>query len=178
MDLAGQLDAAQLRALTDNPKSQHSIRPINLTKLWRAIGDPRATPFEAALEQQIPGGHATRVVRVRKGQPEFRKALREQFGDVCAFTGPCPERALEAAHLYSFAASGKHHRHGGWLMRRDLHSLFDVGHVAVHPVDLVVDLTAEVRGYASYAGLHGRPVEVAVEEQHREWLDLHWSRNR
>jgi N-acyl homoserine lactone hydrolase len=45
---------------------------------------------------------------------------------------------LEAAHLYSYAASGVHHLDGGLLMRRDVHRLFDLGHHAVRPNSLTL----------------------------------------
>ena len=178
IDLPGGLTGDQLRAMTDSPKSQHAIRPIDLGRFWAALGKPRVTPFEAALGQWVRGGHTNRVARVRLGQPGFRKGLLGRFGAVCAFTGPGPQEALEAAHLYSYARSGKHDLYGGWLMRRDLHSLFDVGHVAVHPVSLTIDVTPDVRRYAAYGALHGGRLHVKADVQHRKWLDLHWARNR
>lgn len=178
MDLAGRLTHNELRDMTEKPKSQQAIRPIRIDELWAKLDRPRVTPFEAAVARWAAGGHATRLARVRLGQASFRRQLVGQFGLVCAFTGPGPGEALEAAHLYSFAKSGRHHPHGGWLMRSDLHQLFDVGHVAVHPDDLVVDVAADVRRYPGYAALHGQGLRIAVEDEHVEWLRLHWTANR
>lgn len=163
--------------MTGGRTSQQSIRPIDIDKVWAALGMPRATPFEKAMARAT-GGHTTRLARVRLGQASFRRELIEQFGLVCAFTGPGPHEALEAAHLYSFATSGKHHPHGGWLMRRDLHQLFDVGHVAVHPDTLVVDVAVGLHTFPAYADLHGKGVHVRVKDKHRDWLRLHWAAYR
>ncbi|MGW5050675.1 HNH endonuclease [Actinokineospora sp. NPDC004072] len=177
MELAGRLSGDELRVLSDRPKSQHSIRRIDLARFWAALGHPRATPFEAALGRWVDG-HTTRIARVRLGQAEFRRSLIDRFGNMCAFTGPGPLEALQAAHLYSYAKSGKHDPHGGWLMRSDLHDLFDVGHIAVDPTRLVINVSPDVRAYPAYGALHDQSIKVAVEPRHRDWLALHWSRNR
>lgn len=75
-------------------------------------------------------------MRVRVGQAEFRLRLLARYGNVCAFSGPSPTAALEAAHLYSYAAEGRHHDDGGFLLRRDLHRLFDLGLLAVEPAHI------------------------------------------
>ena len=101
---------------------------IDLVLTWRNA-DYRARAeswFEA-------NGHRQTLTRVRIGQAAFRKQLLDQFGEVCALTGPCPAEVLEAGHLYSYSKLGRHHKHGGLLLRRDVHALFDRGRLAVDP---------------------------------------------
>jgi predicted restriction endonuclease len=126
----------------------------------------------------IAGGHGKATIRVRKGQPAFRKHLLQVFGEVCAFTGPAPVQALEAAHLYSYAANGKHHKGGGLLLRRDLHRLFDLGLIAVNPKTKALHLADELKKYSDYAKLDGAPLTVAVTADHTKWLTKHWDMHR
>jgi hypothetical protein len=93
-------------------------------------------------------------------------------------TGPTPPAALEAAHLYSYAEVGEHHDHGGLLLRRDLHNLFDTGLLAVDPGALTVDVDPEIQIFPSYAELNGRPLGVTVTARQRQWLGAHWQQHR
>jgi hypothetical protein len=180
VDMKGELSAGQLSPLCVMPKSQNSIRELDLDRFRLAVvarGVSPMTPVEAAL-RAIVGGHREAVVRVRIGQPAFRRQLLEEFSDVCAFTGPSPRDVLEGAHLYSYAASGKHHDSGGLLMRRDIHRLFDLGHIAVNPDTLLVDVAVSIRKFLAYAVLHGAPVQVRIDEKRRAWLREHWNSYR
>ncbi|WP_228002978.1 HNH endonuclease signature motif containing protein [Nocardia australiensis] len=180
VELPGSLTAGELRALCVMPKSQNSIRELRWNDFAMAIrssglGDP-LTPLEATAAQLI-GGHITRPVRVRLGQNSFRAALLRKFGAECVFSGPVPEPALEACHLYSYATVGQHDPHGGVLLRRDLHSLFDRGLIAVDGAD-AIDVCPDVRSYPLYGELHGRPFGIKPNPKQREWLRLHWQEFR
>ncbi|MFD8035554.1 HNH endonuclease [Streptomyces sp. NPDC059717] len=129
-------------------------------------------------QRQLAGGHRTAMVRVRVGQSAFRKRLLEEQGEVCAFTGPAPAAALEAAHLYSYAANGQHYPEGGLLLRRDLHRLFDLGLIALNPQQGTLDVAPELAGFADYARLHGQPVVVPLGRGQQNWLSSHWDLHR
>ncbi|MET7550324.1 HNH endonuclease [Streptomyces sp. NPDC005500] len=182
IDGRGLLSGPELRALCDSPDSQLSMRSARWEKLRDAL---LATGQEAAVKaliggprSPIPGGHITQEVRVRVGQAEFRKTLLEEQGEQCAFTGPTPAAALEAAHLYSFAESGEHHDHGGLLLRRDIHRLFDLGHIAVDPATRTLDVADAVDGYPLYGQLHGKPLSLSLRPEHEVWLTAHWRTHR
>ncbi|MCP2273565.1 HNH endonuclease [Actinokineospora diospyrosa] len=175
VDLRGELSTQQLRDLCVSPKSQLSIRAFRFDDFVAALkeqpGISRLTPVRA----RIAGGHRKAVVRVRKGQGQFRADLLDRYGDLCAFTGPMPREALEAAHLYSYAADGKHREDGGLLMRRDIHRLFDLGHIAVDPAAMTIDVVGGLHKYSVYAPLHGSELHVAPTARQREWLTKHWA---
>lgn len=131
------------------------------------------------IEWAVAQGHARRLVRVRRGQTEFRKKLLERFGhSQCAFTGPAPERVLEAGHLYSYAQLGEHRAHGGLLLRRDIHRLFDDGWLAVDPKTQRIDASAELRKFSPYADLHRRDLTAEIGEEESQWLAEHWREHR
>jgi ribosomal protein L37AE/L43A len=182
VDLTSTLRAPEIRPLCVAPKSQLSLRPI----VWDSLTSALRSRVTERIHGQVPSsntaiareGHREIRTRARIGQSDFREGLLERFGDNCALTGPAPPAALEAAHLYSYADIGRHHSHGGLLLRRDVHRLFDRGDLAIHPDELSIDADPSVRSYRSYSPLHGRRIHVEVEPQHKIWIERHWARHR
>ncbi|MFF0455447.1 HNH endonuclease [Nocardia africana] len=175
--LPGTLRAEDLRALCKKTRSQNSFRELQWAPFLTAIrltssfGNP-LVPLEATAAQ-LRGGHTIRPVRVRIGQTGFRAELLRRFGPKCAFSGSLPEPALDACHLYSYADVGHHDPHGGILLRRDLHTLFDRGLIAVDG-DSRIDVTLELRKFQIYANLHGKGFEIEPDGKQKQWLQLHW----
>lgn len=191
--LDGVLDGRELRDLAVRPGDFNAMRPIELPALRSALAEKGA---ERALDRMgkrsrdlvLPGGAGVwagisqgfteTLVRVRRGQGQFRERLFHNYGDSCAFTGNAPDRVLEAGHLYSYARLGEHHEHGGLLLRRDVHRLFDDGWLAVEPSTLRVDVAPELEPYPQYARLHGQPLTVPVHDDQASWLTQHWREHR
>lgn len=181
IDLGGTLGPRELRALCTHPRSQLSIRPLDWDRFERAIREADPTVrfrVTDARSREINGGHRTATARVRLGQAAFRNRLLDQFGDVCALTGRAPRQVLEAAHLYRYADSGHHHDDGGFLLRRDVHRLFDLGQIAVDPGTMKIDLDDDLKPFADYARLQGRTLRVPATEGHERWLREHWRLHR
>ncbi|QCX74927.1 hypothetical protein C9F11_06135 [Streptomyces sp. YIM 121038] len=176
VDMPGVLSGAELRALCDNPRTQHSLRSMRWEGLRSAIeetGAATSVDIADSAQRAIAGGHRQATVRARLGQAAFRRQLLQAHGQTCAITGPAPAAVLEAAHLYSYAVSGEHHSDGGLLLRRDVHRLFDLGLLVVDPASLTVDVAAPLLPYPAYAALHGAPLAVPVTTRHRAWLRAH-----
>lgn len=182
IDGQGLLSGAELRALCDSPRSQHSMRRMRWEKLrdalLNAVGDELPLELDGGESTPIRGGHKVSKVRVRVGQSAFRERLLREHGEQCAMSGKAPATVLEAAHLYSYAASGEHHEFGGLLLRRDIHRLFDLGHIAVDPVSRLIHVAPELHSYPLYAELHGQPVTVQLRPEHLVWLEAHWLSKR
>ncbi|MFD7301144.1 HNH endonuclease [Streptomyces pharetrae] len=181
VDMPGVLTGDEVRGLCDKPKTQHSIRSMRWEKLRDAIaatGAPTTIDIADSAQRAISGGHKRVTVRARVGQAAFRLQLLKAQGETCAFTGPQPAAVLEAAHLYSYAATGEHHDSGGLLLRRDIHRLFDLGLIAVHPKTTTLDVAARLAGYPLYAALHGVEPTVRIRPKHRPWLIAHWALHR
>lgn len=100
------------------------------------------------------------------------------MGCVCAISGAAPAAALEACHLYSYASIGQHHDHGGLLLRRDIHRLFDFGQLAINPSTMTIDVSPPLHAYPGYAELAGQPLRVSLTAGHRRWLTEHWRQHR
>lgn len=181
VDLGGLLNGAILRSLCESPKSQLSLRPLRWEAFRTAVskvGGPEILTAVDSTKEMVTGGHATANVRVRLGQASFRRSLIDATGPVCIFTGDAPLAVLEAGHLYSYAKVGEHHAHGGFLMRRDLHRLFDLGLLAIHPESLTIDVSPTLTEYRMYGGLAGKKVATPVKEPQRKWLLEHWHEHR
>ncbi|WP_405944153.1 HNH endonuclease [Streptomyces sp. NBC_00932] len=181
VDMAGALSGRELRQLCVKPRSQNSFRELKWDAVHAALaGKGEALPLGVVekTEKAIAGGHSTATVRVRRGQANFRKKLLDTYGETCAFSGPTPAVVLEAAHLYSYADTGDHNG-GGFLLRRDLHRLFDLGLIAIRPDTLALDVATDVHGYPLYKCLHDQPLAItALSNKQRTWIATHWQMHR
>jgi ribosomal protein L37AE/L43A len=183
IDLTAALSGAELRAVCSSPRSQQSLRPLDWDRFISVLGG-RASPrilnrlTDSTVSTMAADGHRLALTRARRGQSHFRGMLIERFGSNCAVTGPAPLVTLEAAHLYSYAEYAVHHNHGGLLLRRDVHRLFDRGDLAIEPDHLTIDVDAELAPFATYSRLQGQEVKVDINTDQRSWLEKHWMQHR
>lgn len=122
-------------------------------------------------------GYITR----RRGQPEFRKALIHAYDGMCALSGCDALDALEAAHIVPYRGPATDRVDNGLLLRADLHTLFDLGLIAIDSLAFTIVVGTDLRG-TSYSSLSGAPLRVpqAKNERpstealawHREWAGL------
>ena len=100
-----------------------------------------------------------RQVLKRRGQVRFRSSLIRAYQGRCAISGCDALDALEAGHVAPYSRSVNNHTSNGLLLRADLHSLFDLGLVGIHPTELTVMLSPKL-AKTSYADLHGQKIEL------------------
>ena len=129
----------------------------------------------------------TRVLREvvqRRGQRKFREALLEAYGGRCAITG-CPVvPLLEAAHITPYLGPDTNAIKNGILLRADIHTLWDLGLLAVDPDTGEVWVSPEVDDPA-YRVLSGQPLKhpshaaqyPAVSALQQQWDLVHKKRN-
>jgi hypothetical protein len=111
----------------------------------------------------------------RRGHPDFRKRLLSAYDFKCAITGSDAVDALEAAYIIPFRGRFTHHPTNGLLLRADIHTLFDLGKIAVDTRTLTVIVSEDLMA-TNYRILAGRPITYPTQEEHRpstESLDLH-----
>ena len=190
-DLEGLLTKQDLQRVFTFPGDINAMRPIKWEALQRSLLAKQAAlavervvaradlqPPREGVAVEFAHGFTERFVRVRRGQGRFRQAMLTQQGEACAFTGGAPARVLEAGHLYSYAQLGIHHEHGGLMLRRDIHRLFDDGLLTVDPSRLRIDVAGDLARYSQYASLHDQPLRLRLNDQQVQWLDQHWSEHR
>ncbi|PMZ70544.1 HNH endonuclease [Pseudomonas sp. FW305-70] len=113
----------------------------------------------------------------RRGQPAFRKALMDAYGDACAITGCNLPAVLEAAHVHPYKGDHTNVVSNGLLLRADIHTLFDLGLIAIESETMVVRVSPKLED-TDYGKLDGSPLRHPKQNSHRvnpEALDWHWN---
>ncbi len=95
-----------------------------------------------------------REIRARRGQRQFRDALRERYQNRCVVTDCKIVAILEAAHINPYRGENDNHPANGLLLRADIHTLFDLDLLGVEPTQLRVELHPTLLGeYGHLAGI-------------------------
>jgi hypothetical protein len=117
--------------------------------------------FEAAnLDDQRQ--RTMREIVERRGQQSFRRKLIEEHHGRCVVTGCDAVAALEAAHIIPYLGPQSDHVSNGLLLRADIHTLFDLDLIRIHPESLKVVLAPPLRG-TCYGEIEGRPLSIAAK---------------
>jgi hypothetical protein len=108
------------------------------------------------------------VVR-RQGQRRFRASLIAAYEGRCAITH-CPVLViLEAAHVTPYLGPQTNSIKNGLLLRADIHTLWDVGLIAIEPNSMTVSVSPALQD-VSYQALAGvqvfQPVATASRVSH------------
>lgn len=99
------------------------------------------------------------VIRLRRGQERFRNELRDAYGDACMMTGCCVLSVIEAAHIKPYRGPADHHVTNGLLLRADIHTLYDLNRIAIHPDTLKICLHHSL-AESEYQHLEGQGLKV------------------
>src|SRR3954451_14576812 len=121
-------------------------------RLWEAVqGALRGDATDHRYGEPV-------LVTPRLGQGAFRVLVTDAYRRRCAVTGERTLPALDAAHIRPFSDGGGHDVSNGILMRRDIHSLFDLGYVTISP-DMTFEVSKKIReeyeNGRHYYALHG-----------------------
>lgn len=119
------------------------------------------------------------IVR-RRGQPEFRQRILQAYEGRCAVTACETVEVLEAAHIVPYFGPASNNPSNGLLLRADVHTLFDLGMIAIDTKRLSVLVSPLVdRSYAHIVGRTLRETrdrscapDKSALDQHRAWSGL------
>lgn len=103
---------------------------------------------------------------LRRGQPKFRMKLLNAYGSRCAISDCDCVDALEAAHIHPYWGDETNHIANGLLLRADLHTLFDLGKIAVEPRNYTILVASELRK-TIYGQFHGKRLRVPHQRSDR-----------
>jgi HNH endonuclease len=115
-------------------------------------------------------------IQQRQGGKQFRSELIRAYGGCCAVTRFDAETALEAAHILPYAETGWNSLSNGLLLRADIHTLFDLGLLRIHPEKLEVVLSDSLK-HSKYAELDGARIAFPSHSKHqpsKEALRQRW----
>lgn len=127
--------------------------------LWNAV-EERVSGTSHAVHE-APRFGEPHLVRPRLGQGAFRITVTDAYDRRCAVTGERTLPILDAAHIKSYSAGGKHDPENGLLLRTDIHRLFDRGYVTVGEdgcFNVSSRLREDFENGKIYYDLHGTPV--------------------
>jgi hypothetical protein len=141
-----------------NPESRHARAPSIKSKKGSQI--PRNESIANIVRSKErgyrkPKNQAEAQERIaasiagRRGQQEFRQKLLCLYKR-CLITGCDAEEVLEAAHIQAYREAGTFDVRNGLLLRADIHTLFDLGLIAIDTADMTV-ITAEALKNTVYA---------------------------
>ncbi|OON64048.1 hypothetical protein B0920_12135 [Massilia sp. KIM] len=118
-------------------------------------------PFDPKGQEDARARVLREVVR-RRGQQKFRKALIGAYDGRCAITGCSVIPLLEAAHITPYMGPETNAITNGLLLRADLHTLWDLGLIAVEPRTRTVWVSPEVSD-PTYQGLSGASLMLPLD---------------
>ena len=95
----------------------------------------------------------------RQGQTKFRQVLLNAYDYKCAITGFDAEVALEAAHIIPYVETANNNPSNGLLLRADLHTLFDLNLLAIHPETMQVFLCPALQN-TEYQVIHEKQMKL------------------
>jgi transcriptional regulator with XRE-family HTH domain/predicted restriction endonuclease len=101
-----------------------------------------------------------RQIKARRGQAEFRRAIRRRYGDRCMVTGCELVEILEAAHINPYKGKKDNHAENGLLLRSDIHTLFDLDLLGIEPEKMTIHIKPEAM-VGEYAQLNGKPLLIS-----------------
>jgi len=100
-----------------------------------------------------------RQIVQRRGQKRFRDDLLEIYKCTCVITGCKVKAVLEAAHITPYLGPHTNHSSNGLLLRADIHTLWDLGLIAINPESMKVQISNKLMG-SDYAVHHGQKIKI------------------
>lgn len=111
------------------------------------------------LGQEDARERTLRSVVERRGQSEFRSKLIQSFNGRCAITGCEVLPLLEAAHITPYLGPATNDVTNGLLLRADIHTLWDLGLIAIDPEKLTLWVSLTITDL-TYRQLEGEPLRI------------------
>lgn len=112
--------------------------------------------------QEDARARVLREIVQRRGQQKFRKTLIAAYGGHCAITGCSVTPLLEAAHITPYLGPETNSITNGILLRADIHTLWDLGLIAVDPMTRTVWVSSEITD-STYRVLSGAPLVLPLD---------------
>jgi hypothetical protein len=147
---------AFIRVLQEHLRELDARLPLD-SDLASDAGNGEGPQVPGALSDADARTRVRRDIVARQGQAQFRDALMRAYGGRCAVTGCDSPYALEAAHIRPYRGEHTNIVSNGLLLRADIHTLFDLGLLAVNPATLTVAISDWLPG-THYKQFQGTPL--------------------
>ena len=115
---------------------------------WSNIPDPNEGYVAGHGKEEIsmPLEWSSLAIRVRRGDMRLRSQLCRLFKNQCAISGSCPKDLLEVSYIAPYPAGDVHSVRNAILLRSDIHTLWDLNLIGVHPETLEVNINNRLTG--------------------------------
>jgi uncharacterized protein YjbI with pentapeptide repeats len=130
---------------------------------------------KTAINSQTDFIELSKSIQKRQGQEKFRKSLLEVYKGRCAITG-CPIKGvLEAAHVKPYSISKDNSPKNGILLRADLHTLFDLNLIVIHPDSKKIEIKPSLLASKYYKKINNiilrayEKIGCSPDEEYLEW---------
>lgn len=121
-------------------------KPSGHGKTYVTVADKHETDESQSPEDPQNFREGSEIIGIsRPDQSLFAKAVRKNCKNRCVITGSTMQWRNEAAHLIPHRDKGIPDVTNGLLMRRDIHALFDQGHCAINPENMIMFFSLESR---------------------------------
>lgn len=114
---------------------------------------------EEQSEVSVRREDGLRMVKIRRDQKKFRKAVMTNWGDRCAITGS--SLAVEACHIIRHFDRGLPSVENGIALAADFHKLFDSDHLSFEGNLIILSDAAKLE--PRYKDLHGTELRVPLK---------------
>jgi len=112
-------------------------------------------------------------IKARKGQSKFRKNLIKRYGKQCLISGCRLMEIVEAAHIIPYMGDYTQHPENGLLLRADLHTLYDLNLLGIHPKSLQIELNKKLIK-TEYSTYNGKKLLVSGQGPSKKALEHKW----
>lgn len=129
--------------------------------LTRRSRDAATKKSQEQSENQLQINISNAVIEIRKsiqkrqGQEKFRNTLIKYYRGRCAISGCEVTGVLEAAHVEPHSLSKNNHHNNGILLRADLHTLFDLNLIVIHPESKKIEIKPILLSSDDYKKFNG-----------------------
>jgi len=136
----------------------------------------RWTQLSARSIREEPARYGEPVlVTPRLGQGTFRIMVTDAYGRRCAISNEKTLPVLDAAHIKPYSNEGQHSIDNGLLLRKDIHTLFDLGYMTVTPeykIEVSRRIKEEYENGRDYYKYHGSNISLPSNPIYRPSPEL------
>jgi hypothetical protein len=117
-------------------------------------------------------------IKIRRGQPRFRKALLFLYKSTCIITNCKIGSVLEAAHVMPHSETVNYSLSNGLLLRADIHTLFDANMIAIDPGTMKLEMHPSLLTDSTYSEYQYIDIGKRIKNLHEGYclddLSLLW----
>ena len=130
-----------------------------------ALSAPKLPGFQFdSTDDEDARERAVSEICRRRGQPQFRQQLLYHYDRRCAISGCTVVELLEACHIKRYMGPRTNHPSNGILLRADLHTLFDLGLIAIDTTGMSVVVAPALDG-TEYASFRGQRIRLPASDK-------------